>query len=1703
MSGISKIICIMDTIIVGKIYCTTSMHAMDRPRRLFLLHYFVLSFPLAGDETDGDAPALDVEAGRKAITEEARSELMSVDLGDTDVSLYMAGSWKAEATASMGFALTPLGVQAISQNSPLLFTQEADLTLSLWIRDRWFVEASFLDDYDLNTYRAGYQGKEGEAIQYLGFGNTGLDFPRFPYLDLGGESPSSLGVYGKFGGGNLTLHSLFRYDLTAREERVFVGDRERTYTFSSPDRVLRGRSFVLPDDNLDSPPRVYLQDNQGDLRDAQGRRWRLASASEYGASAVLGLVELGRNPEGLVAVTYSKGGNTSPWESSLGMYASPAAGGGSAPGTGSGFLGEASAWFGEEIDLSAYPQPGNDGSSSPAAPNGTPRPGTVDMSGTRALVLREGGGFSPFENMSRYEAPSSNSTDVSLVRLSSGERIGGYEILPMEETAVSPDFPFSTAPDIRRGLYELSPESLFSGRRSPARRWPLALSYPELYLPGKGKFTGDLGLRFTGYGKAGSYDIGTDVVSGSVQVTRGGMDDPRFHYDEASGIVTLEIPASFSEVIRISYLKKSADRRLGSLAAGIGVIYQGAGPLSAEAGLGVRWNLTGEAYSEEGMSNPGTVGLGARTSWTYDRLKFQVTSGLGFDHPDTTGLYRAAGMEGNEIGFSMPTGEAFISEVPAANPGRQDLGREKRAPLIYRNYLENGIGNVSLMSIDWGGASVVSGKEGPYPVRDPALSASGASAGRVLAAEFDLEAPGNWTGFQVPLGDEKDLLEGGTELAVPFRFYRFSDTSANFKVLLQIGTLADRDRGFVENPTLVMEKTLYPPDPSAPSAQNPASFNESARLAIIRLTEEERRRVKGANYLRLLIVNTDTVSRSFSGRVLLAPPILRGARFRPILVEGGIIRAANDLPSPIQGSPSLGPSVAALEGRDSSLEAKYGDFIRRLHESGGNQRVLEVGWEALDAGQAAGVDGRFGVLPLADYRTLSFFVRGPAVESDPGAAVPATGSGRGNLRFILARGSESLGKDGEIALDAEIPLSVFRSGEWSKVELHYGAGDSRVEVEGNTIPEARLRYRPGVQGSDAMGEKGGSEIAAGRVSYAAIFVSPEVSGGGKTSGSFALDEIVLEDPAPLYRYNGGAAAQWNHPGELLSFRGRPALSDLSLNTAMETTLRGDPFTSEAENSVLAAGRSSGEISFFGTRLRGNLGLSLGKDSPGRGGEPVRDWNAGHGVSRSFGPLGFRESFADSPPDNTMNHILGLELKLPLSSRLEGEALYQKETLDRKWNASVGFDPKKISWTPGELFPAVSLTGQAAWSENTREPEDWLSSYGETWGKSWAYLAPDLGEGTKRRDLRGTFSIREEAGPLGAELGFEGLSAFSRPGGNTQSSGMVRLDVPVSIKSYRVVFRGERAYLRTLRYTGDNVLDDLDKAKENLADSLPLWRSPPFYSLFGEDLGDTLNEITDSSFGWLHEYSSFRDAAGLSFTLPNRFDLKSLIVPHNLGFRLNRILERKLDTPFDILNLSWDLGFSGVNLFGAQGVSPLFRFYRTDEFSHRLEGTIAFPRDEETSWRIQSAAKMDLFGFTGAELDLSNTFTVSGTGKPQPPSPRWLESLTLDWIVPTKRSLLSVVYGLFTRALRTQDSWLSVVEILDVEYEQLRKESLELALDYSGEYLKTALGLRHESILRITGRLNLSVFAKVECSQDSKTEILSFLGLIGTSLRLSF
>jgi DNA polymerase-4 len=1651
---------------------------------------------------------LDVEAEKQRITGEAGSELVNLSLGDSSVSLLATGYWKGTLGLNWGIALTPFGTQAFSGDSPVLFTQEADLTLSLWIREKWFVEGSFSEDYSLNTYRAGYQGFPGETVQYIGAGNTGLDFPSFPYLDLGGDSPSSFGVYSRFGGGDLSVHGLARYDAAAREERVFSGNRERIYGYADLSRPLRGVSFVLPDENLESIPVVYIQDKNGTYTDEAGRRWRLAEASEYAASARYGLVELSlgtytggaEEPPGMIAAAYSASPSgvddpNKPWNTSLGEYgtadlANPGAG------DGSGYLGEAQYHFdlsGREIALKDYPQSGG----------GAEKPGAVKINGVDALVIYEPGTFSPFERQNRYSSQWGSSAEAALVRLSSGERVKGFEVLPLEDASAL--LPGEEGSSARRGLYELARDGASPSGREAGGRWPLAgatgtEAWPELYLPGKQVFTGDIGIEFTSYGTPDVFFIGSDAVPGSVQVFRSGIADPHFSYSPSTGIVSLSNPPGFNEVIRITYLKRSDERQAGSFAAGLGAFWDPEGPFSSRIGLGLRWNVKDDSYSEAGIASPGTVGIGAEGRWDYDSLKAALTLGLGFEQPDTTGLYRVAGMEGNEIVLSLPPGNSFISEPP---PG---FTTGNRADLVYRNYREISVmGTASLTDIE-SGAGEVSGESGPYPAMDRNFST------QILAAEFKLTGEKYWTGFETALGLDGAILERAKEIVVPFRLYGFSNDSKTDKltVTFQAGSLSDKGSGSPENPELIIEKPLF---------GGSDTYDTKPRFKSFNLDDEDRRKLQNAAYMRILVSATGLGSgETVSGRVLLAPPVVKGAGFRPVRIDGDRVEPAED-----SGIVPPVPSVAVREHTDTKLESKYGDMISRLHSGGSRQRVLELQWENFDAppleGTGAGADARLGTVPLSNYRSLQFFMRWPKAVRLPGMSdtdleIKQTQLDKARLRFFLGSGPQSPGRSGETALDAIIPFSDFSAspGEWVKVVIRYRGDDTGVFIDGKKAgASSSLTYHPEVWGAQSSPDPAGTKPA-----YAAFFILPESPSSSLPDGKTGFDEILLEDAVPSYRLNTGGSVEWSVPGTIASIRGRPVISDIFLQAALETGAQGNPFD-QGPGLFGMNGSSRGEASVLGARLSLNYSyaLSTGNGESGAGRE--FSWRAGHGFSRSWGPFSVSETFNDSPGDKAMDHRVSLDFNSVFRSSLSGEVSYQDERLRRKWNAGIGVKPRE--------FPLnVSADAGAEWAGNSGGSGENLKNYGQAWIDSWEPLVPDRGAGASRRDSKGSFTAALETLPLGVRLTLESSAGFTGANKTTQAVSLGRLDLPwvpeFRDRQYRFLFKGEREFRRSLFYESRDFRDDAERYGESVKDSLPLMFSLPFYSLGNPVLGDSLVKAnSDYSFSESPApgsdyrdpslvYSRFSDRFETTLQMPADYGLSSFFIPSLISARIGRTLEQKMDTPLDTLSLGGGLKFQAVNMFGAFGAAPVFSFYQSDEFSHSIEGTASFPKGEKTSWTIRGGQAASFHGFAGAELSLDNAFTVNSSSSVSRKT-RWTESLSIKWTVPAEKTLLSFIYDRVVGLANRQNSWLTLAGIAGSEYERLRIETLEFSYEHdpgsgaNDSLTRFSIILGHESAVRISGRLNLSAFAKLSCSEDFSTRVLSFLAALGTSLSVTF
>jgi hypothetical protein len=1558
----------------------------------------------------------------------------------------MNGYWKGSLGLNWGLGFSPLGTAPNTRDSPLLFTQEADLTLSLWLWRRWFLEVSFLDDYNLNTYRAGYQGFPGETVQYVGAGNTGLNFPVFPYLDLGGESPSSFGVYGRFGPENLVFHTLFRYDAAGREERTFVGNRERGYVTLPPGQPLRGRSFVLPDENIPSVPALYLEDKGGEFSGG-GRRWRRAAPSEYAVSARSGLVELVRRPAGMAAVSYAgvgPGGTPN-----LGSYYTGSAG---APGPGTGFLGEVQDHFDPArtgIKLWEYPQSGD------AASSG--EPGIVAIHGVYALVIYEPGTFSPFERQSRYQAPQASVEEAVIIRLSTGERIAPYEVLPVSSLTAGLDNTLYslTGDETSRGTFEVSAGE--RNRRSPGSLWPLG-EYPEIYLPGSPAFAGDMCLRFTSYGPPGAYSIGTDVIPGSVQVYRGGLPDSQASYNPGSGVVTLGSPAGFNEVIRVSYLKRSEDQKVGSLAAGVGVVYRPEeSPFSAEAALGMRWNLSREAFTEEGAASPGTVGFGAKGSWDYGGLKASLSLGLGFEQPDTTGLHRVAGMEGrSEIVLGLSTTAGVISQTPAdpagPSPPFSGLDRNRRVPLVYRNYRwSDFLGVSTLKPIDWS-APVISNLEGPYPAQASELNAD------VFAAEFENLSAGDWTGFQVPLGADSGVsLESAGEIILPLRFYG-GPPPGDLKVFVQFGGLSGEDFPGPENPSLIVTGEIFPgnsfPDPKVPAWS----------LGRVTLSDADRRKLKNPRYMRILLVPGPSFSGVYSGRLLAAKPYIQGAVWNALTVEGGAIKAA---PDPGGGT---GAGVRAVEVRAPDLG---GDRIARLHRTGTNF-VLRIDWTGMES---AGAGGRVSALPLSTYRILSFYLKGP---------LPADSE----FHFLVSRGPDSWGREGETALELtmEIPPGhPLTENRWRSVEIQYGRERRRVLIDGAEYGGA-IQYRPAVSrrtGAESGSLSGG--LDGGQSAYLAAFFVPKPGGGGASGGVFSIDEVCLEDPSPAYRVNGGAALDWNHPEALIKAGEKTVVSGAAFTTALESALRGDPFNSRAETFTGAQSRSQGKITILDTKIAGVLNFTVSND--------FSHWSAGHDLSRSFGPFSVSETFNADPAEGgeTMDHRFSLGLDTPFYGKISSSLGYQYNKLSRNWDTAWGIRPEQNG------RPGFSLEGGVKYTEKTGQVLEWMPNYAHTWVQSWPYMIPDSGAGVEgriiqNRDLRARAGFVLDFLPAGADLSVEGTSAVSIPLELTTSSSRVRLLFPFHFGPLRGALRSERGLSQSLVYAAEDTAGDVSQYGQSLSAAAPLWRRIPVFALFDPDLAEAMDK-TLSNYGRNADNARFNEVLALSLFFPERYDWLSLVLPVSFLTQLDRTMDQRMDTRLDVFTISSVLGFSSINLFGAMGSLPVFRFYQSDELSHSLAGMISIPRSEDPRWRIQAEQTVNFSGFKGAELGLNNALTVSSTG--------WADSFTLLWTIPAERTLLAVFYHWGIKKIAGSGYFPAIDELAAGGHDRFLRESLELVLDYSGEYGTYALLLGHESVVRALGRLTLTGFAKLNILRNMELETTALNISFGTTLTLTF
>ncbi len=550
---------------------------------------------------------------------EAPESLLSLRMGDSDVDLVAEGYWEVSVLASGAFGL---GANAGASAPTLLFRQVPDLWLSLTLLDRWFVEASLSAEGFGDEYAAGYKGGEGEFLREVRVGNKGVSFPDLPYLSLGTGSSTSFGLSALGKNDTGSAHFLVRYDQARRVTQTWIGNREVSRTVYRPSEYVRGRWFTLPDQNV-ADVELYIESSAGTITGSDTRKYRKMTEDEYSLSAATGRLDLNTavGAERRLLVYYNGGSMTIP-------------GGGAA---------DEPPFYGE----------------APITVTGI-APGP-------ALVLYERGIHEGFQVANRYALSSSASAAATAYvrNETTGLPDASYTATVLSDgfvritqtgadTAAAGfddyDFrmPFLGPP---RTLIDVDMDWVYDPDAVDSSEDP-----PEEPAPAYSRV-----LVVETYGAPGSLVLEeTGVLPGSVEVRRNGVLDYGFRYDPSGNTVTLDRDPGISDTIEVSYLLASADRSAGSLAAGLGGIFDLSRDWKAWTALGLRWGVPGTGYSEGGDAVPGSLvltagirggspepaagtpveGPGAST-----RFKAEAALAAGYRRPDASGYSRVAGME--------------------------------------------------------------------------------------------------------------------------------------------------------------------------------------------------------------------------------------------------------------------------------------------------------------------------------------------------------------------------------------------------------------------------------------------------------------------------------------------------------------------------------------------------------------------------------------------------------------------------------------------------------------------------------------------------------------------------------------------------------------------------------------------------------------------------------------------------------------------------------------------------------------------------------------------------------------------------------------------------------------------------------------------------------------------------------------------------
>lgn len=454
----------------------------------------------------------------------------------------------------------------------------------------------------------------------------------------------------------------------------------------------------------------------------------------------------------------------------------------------------------------------------------------------------------------------------------------------------------------------------------------------------------------------------------------------------------------------------------------------------------------------------------------------------------------------------------------------------------------------------------------------------------------------------------------------------------------------------------------------------------------------------------------------------------------------------------------------------------------------------------------------------------------------------------------------------------------------------------------------------------------------------------------ESNDDFYIDELFMEDSSGNFNLQNISKIELKKEGDILNAGAFPLLKDAYFLSQTEYS-KNIPEDDEKSTEDVISSLFNASVTVATIKLSSDVSLSS---------ETNNALSSLSNTVKTTTPLlkilNIEDSFIfikddSSVEKNTTAELNFFNINIPFSIKTKAQS--EKN----RWNYKTNLDSDFIFKIEKETWNIFLKTNICA-NQKTKSNEEELKELSEnSWTKnytdSFLFSFDNGSENALKRNLKLEIStgFMIPFFYLSPEINFTKEEKYSNTSSAKYNSVQnLQFIFPLKIKDVNVSVKyiKEMASAKTA-VSGGTYNDDAEELINSFTEDSWFYKTAPFYDFFSKDFSEEiLSEITKNSL----EKINYSGKYVLSVKRPIFMSIKDFFIP--VSFELSGEREISVATDFSgnyifkssILN-------TPMNIFGREGIKPLFKWYKTDEYVLSLNGTLKIPETSfsDSIWNI--------------------------------------------------------------------------------------------------------------------------------------------------------